>query len=178
MAIYTNIAHMHQSRSLKPRYGYSQATPQAVTLKADYDFTKGDIYPGTVMTRLANNTVTVCGGTTAPAGLSGSWAAPTFGIDEVRGRGGSYDMSLWVLGPDAVMAVTAPAFDSAADWATAKTELVAGKVVYLKANAKGLLTLETAHAVKTAQTVAKLIDVEGSTTTIVIAGTEPASATA
>ena len=177
MAIYTNIEHMHQSRTLKPRYGYSQATPQAVTLKADYDFTKGDIYPGTVMTRLANNTVTVCDGTNAPAGLSGSWAAPTFGIDEVRGRGGSYDMSLWVLGPDSVMAASKPAFDATANWTTAKTELTAGKAVYLKANAKGLLTLETAHAVKTAQTIAKLVDVESSDT-IIIAGTEPAGATA
>jgi hypothetical protein len=177
MAIYTNMDHLHQSRTLKPRYAYSQATPQAVTLKADYDFTKGDIYPGTVMTRLANNVVTVCDGTNAPAGLSGSWAAPTFGIDEVRGRGGSYDMSLWVMSPDAIMAVSKPAFDTTADWTTAKTELNAGKAVYLKASAKGLLTLEAAHATKTAQTIAKLVDVEGSDT-IIIAGTEPAGATA
>ena len=168
MAIYTTMDHVHQSRTMKPRYARTQATPQAVRLDPAYDTASGDIFPGTVMTRLADNKVTRCDGTKAPAGLSGSWCAPAFGIDEVN-RGGQRDMAMWVLGGDAIFAISAPAFDAEADWATAKTELDQGKVVYLKSNEAGLLTLETDHATPTANTVARLVGVEG-TDTIIIAG--------
>lgn len=168
MAIYTDMQHVHQSRTLKPRYARTQATPQAVRLDPAWDASKGDIFPGSVMTRLADGKVTMCNGTTAPAGLCGNWCAPVFGIDEIRKGSGDMDMALWVLGGDAIFAIEAPAFDQTADWNAQKTSLEAGKVVYLKSNDKGLLTPETAPQTATANTVARLIDLEG--TKIILVG--------
>lgn len=168
MAIYTDMQHVHQSRTLKPRYARTQATPQAVRLDPAWNASKGDIFPGSVMTRLADGKVTMCDGTTAPAGLCGNWCAPVFGIDEIRKGSGDMDMALWVLGGDAIFAIEAPAFDQTANWNTQKTSLEAGKVVYLKSNDKGLLTPETAPQTATANTVARLIDLEG--TKIILVG--------
>lgn len=120
------------------------------------------------MTRLADGKVTMCNGTTAPAGLCGNWCAPVFGIDEIRKGSGDMDMALWVLGGDAIFAIEAPAFDQTADWSAQKISLEAGKVVYLKSNDKGLLTPETAPQTATANTVARLIDLEG--TKIILVG--------
>ena len=168
MAIYTDMQHVHQSRTLKPRYARTQATPQAVRLDPAWDASKGDIFPGSVMTRLADGKVTMCNGTTAPAGLCGNWCAPVFGIDEIRKGSGDMDMALWVLGGDAIFAIEAPAFDTTADWNTQKTSLEAGKVVYLKSNSKGRLTPEADPQTATANTVARLIDLEG--TKIILVG--------
>lgn len=168
MAIYTDMQHVHQSRTLKPRYARTQATPQAVRLDPAWDASKGDIFPGSVMTRLADGKVTMCDGTTAPAGLCGNWCAPVFGIDEIRKGSGDMDMALWVLGGDAIFAIEAPAFDQTADWNAQKTSLEAGKVVYLKSNEKGLLTPETDPQTVTANTIARLIDLEG--TKIILVG--------
>lgn len=175
MAIYTTMEHVHQSRTLKPRYARTQATAQAVKLDPKYDVSTGDIFPGTVMERIGNDKVRPLTSTGTPAGLSGNWCAPVFGIDEVR-NDGNFDMSLWVLGNDAVFAISKPAFDTKADWTTAKTTLGTGAAVYLAADAKGLLTIEKTTGenpapvtAPTAKTVAKLIDVE-SDGTIVIAG--------
>ena len=168
MAIYADLNHVFQSRTLKPRYARVQSTPQAVTLDPAYDVAKGDIFPGTVMTRLADNKVTVCDGTTAPAGLSYNWCAPAYGIDEIR-RGGSLDMSMVVMGPDAIWAVYSPAFDEGMDLASAKADLEAGKAVYLKADARGRLTLEADRNTQTANTACRLVGVEGQSC-IVVAG--------
>lgn len=167
MAIFTTMQHVHQSRTLKPRYARTQATPQAVRLDPEWDAAKGDIFPGSVLTRLSAGKVTLCDGTTAPAGLSGNWVAPVFGIDEVRNGSGDMDMALWVLDSSAIFAVSAPAFDTKADWAAKIEDLDAGKAVYLKSNDKGLLTID--GNAPTANTVARLIGMEG-TTVILIAG--------
>ena len=168
MAIYTDMQHVFQSRTLKPRYARVQSTPQAVRLDPSWDPTTADIFPGTVMSRLGDGKVTVCDGVKAPAGLSYNWCAPAYGIDEIR-RGGQLDMSMVVMGPDAIWAVYAPAFDTEADWAGAAADLEAGKPVYLKANAKGLLTLEDDQNTQTANSVCRLIGVEGQSC-IVVAG--------
>lgn len=168
MAIYTDMQHVHRSRTLKPRYARTQATPQAVRLDPAWSASKGDIFPGSVMTRLADGKVTICDGTTAPAGLCGNWCAPVFGIDEIRKGSGDMDMALWVLGGDAIFAIEAPAFDTTANWNAQKVSLEAGKVVYLKSNSKGLLMPEVAPQTATANTVARLIDLEG--TKIILVG--------
>lgn len=162
MALYTDMTHVHQSRTLKPKYARTQATPQAAVLDPKWDAATADIYPGSVLTMLGGGKVTLCDGTKAPAGLSGNWVAPVFGIDEVRKGSGAWEMALWVLDGSAKFEITAPAFDTTADWATCKTNLAAGKVVYLKSNAKGLLTPEAEPATATANTVARLLDFDGS----------------
>ena len=177
MAIYTTMAHVHQSRTLKPLYGFAQATPQAVVLDATFTASDGDIFPGTVLTLESGGKVTRCDGTKIPAGLSGNWVAPTYGIDEVRrGATGNFEMSMYVLSPDAKFEIASPAFDTTAAWATAKTELDAGKAVYLKSSTTGLLTLdltgETGSQTDNTQTVnsiARLLDYP-STSTIIIGG--------
>ena len=140
MAIYTNLNHVHQSRTIKPRYARTQATPQAFTLTSEWDTANGDIFPGSCMKRLGNGEVTLAVAGDKAFGLCGNWIAPVFGIDEVTGDG-NWDVAVWVLGNDAVMAIEAPAFDVEADWAGAKETLAAGEQVFLAPNAKGLLTV-------------------------------------
>lgn len=167
---YTNMQHVHQSRTLKPRYARVQATPQAVQLDPEWDGSK-DIFPGSVLSRKADGKVTLADGTNAPAGLCGNWIAPVFGIDEVR-VDGNWDVAMWVLGSDAIFAVEAPAFDTEGITTTQLEELDAGKKVYLKANENGLLTYDGNEP--SAQTIAQLIGMEGQNV-ILIAGAEPAA---
>lgn len=162
------MQHVFQSRTLKPRYARVQSTPQAVRLDPAWDAASGDIFPGTVMSRIGDGKVTVCDGVKAPAGLSYNWCAPAYGIDEIR-RGGQLDMSMVVMGPDAIWAVYAPAFDVEADFTAAAADLEAGKTVYLKSNARGLLTPEDDRQTQTANTVCRLIGVEGQSC-ILVAG--------
>ena len=139
MAIYTDMNHVHQSRTIKPRYARTQATPQAFTLASDWDTATGDIFPGSCMKRCGNGEVTLATAAGEAFGLCGNWIAPVYGINEVT-LDGNWDVAVWVLGNDAVMAIEAPAFDTEADWAGAKEDLKSGKV-FLDANAKGLLTI-------------------------------------
>ncbi len=176
---YTDLQKVHQNRTLKPRYARTQATPQAVRLDPEFDASKGDVFPGSVLTLKGNGVVTVCDGTTDPAGLCGSWIAPVYGIDEIRGNGGDQDMAMWVLGNDAIFEVHAPAFDASADWAGAMAKVAAGKTVELVSNAKGLLTVpdDTATAAEGEGTttptapkpVVRLVGMEG-TNVLLIAG--------
>lgn len=167
MSMYVPMNRVHQSRTIKPRYAKTQATPQAVRLDPAWD-AKRDIFPGSVLSRKAKGYVTLCDGTNAPAGLSANFVAPVYGIDEVRGCAGDGDMAMWVLGGDAVFAVSLPAFDKAADWSGAADKMDAGKAVYLKANSDGLLTVEDAEQ-PTKDSVCRLVGVEGDRT-ILVAG--------
>lgn len=167
MAFYTTMQHLHENRMLKPRYARTQATPQAVVLDPAFDSKTGDIFPGSVLSRLDGNKVTLCDGTKLPAGLSGSFCAPVYGVDEVRGAG-NMDMTMWVLSRDAIFTVAPPAYDTEAAWTGEKTNLDAGKEVYLKSDEKGLLTLEDDAQTKTANTVCRLIGLDGDL--LVIAG--------
>lgn len=162
MAIYTNLNHVHQSRTIKPRYARTQATPQAWQLDPEWDVATADIFPGSCMKRVGDGKVSLCGATDVPFGLCGNWIAPVYGIDEVTGDG-NWDVAVWVLGNDAIMAVSAPAFDTTAAWATAKTTLASGGRVFLKPNAKGLLTIASGEG----EYVFELVDVEDATTILV-----------
>lgn len=162
---YTNLQHVHQNRTLKPRYARTQATPQAVQLDPTWDGSK-DIFPGSVLSRKANGKVTLADGKNAPAGLCGNWIAPVFGIDEVR-VDGNWDVAMWVLGNDAIFAVEAPAFDIEGITVDKLEEINSGKAVYLKPNENGLLTYDGNE--QTAQTIAQLVGMEG-TNIILIAG--------
>lgn len=155
MAIITNLNHVHQSRTIKPRYARTQATPQAWKLDPKWDTASGDIFPGSCAKRLGDGNVTLATAAGEAFGLFGNWIAPVYGIDEVTGDG-NWDVAIWVLGNDAVMAIEAPAFDEEADWAGAKEDLAAGKKVFLDANAKGLLTIVEDGFVE-------LVDVEDAT---------------
>ena len=157
MAIITNMNHVHQSRTIKPRYARTQATPQAWMLDHTWSTASGDIFPGSCMKRVGNGEVTLCGASDVPFGLCGNWIAPVYGIDEITGDG-NWDIAVWVLGNDAVMAIEAPAFDVTANWAAAKEALAGGEHVYLGPNANGLLTIK-----ESGECVFELVDVEDAT---------------
>lgn len=159
MAIFTNLNHTHQSRTIKPRYARTQATPQAWKLDPNWDTSTKDIFPGSCMKRVGNGCVSLAGATDAVFGLCGNWIAPVYGIDEVTGDG-NWDVAVWVLGNDAVMAIEAPAFDTTANWAGAKTSLSQGKKVFLAPNANGLLTIATAVEGEEPTGPFELVDVE------------------
>lgn len=159
MAIYTNLNHVHQSRTIKPRYARTQATPQAWTLAATWDTADGDIFPGSCMMRCSDGEVTLATTAGKAFGLCGNWIAPVYGIDEVTGDG-NWDVAVWVLGNDSIMEIEAPAFDTKANWAGAKTTLAAGGKVFLDANAHGLLTIATAADGETPTGPFVLVDVE------------------
>lgn len=116
----TSLDKAHIKRTLRPLYAWSQSTPVACTLDADWDRSV-DIYPGMVAMRAstassgAEEVVTLLDGTGIPFGLFGLYIAPTYGIDEVRDQGVN-SVPVWVLSPDAEFEVAAPAFDSAATW--------------------------------------------------------------
>jgi len=162
MAIYTNLNHVHQSRTIKPRYARTQATPQAWQLDPEWDVADADIFPGSCMKRVGDGKVSLAVEGEAAFGLCGNWIAPVYGIDEVTGDG-NWDVAVWVLGNDSIMAIEAPAFDTAADWAGAKAQLADGEKVFLVPNASGLLTIATAADGEEASGPFELVDVEDAT---------------
>lgn len=162
MAIMVTPGNVDQHRTIKPLFAKTQATCQPMTLDTEFTAASGDIYPGCVMSYLGNGVVTLCDGTKAPYGLADSFCAPTLGIDEVRVNGDNL-MGVWRGGADAQFAIYAPAYDTSAGWTAQIANLEAGKHVYLKSTAKGLLTLETDAQTKTANTICELLGMEGAT---------------
>ena len=187
MALFVrNLNHIHENRPFKPLYARTQATPQDVTLDPAHE--DDVILPGFVLTRLPGGNVCVCDGTTAPAGISGTFHNSTMGIDEL---GVDNEMAMWVLGGDALFEAHPGTYDANQDWAALVAEngaLATGKAVYLKASAgsaaaadaaavaKGALTLDgttsqgtfTPATAPTANTVARLVDVPGDV--LIVAG--------
>ena len=163
MAFITNLADCHKNRTMKPRYARTQATPQAVKLNASVT---GTVMPGMVLSRKSDGSVVVCDGSLAPAGFAGTHT------DELKFTN-ARDFAMWVLSEDAIFAITAPAFDTEANWTTALTALDSAGVCYLACDENGLLTPESSPTVPTSATCARLIGMEGATT-ILIAGCNPA----
>lgn len=157
MALFTTIADVHKNRPLKPRYAKTQATAQAVR-KAATETT--ELQVGMVLSRKSDGTVIVCKGSTAPAGLCGTFEK------ELEIQTGGKDVAMWVLGSDAIFALDNYNASVAEALATAKTTLDAGGEVLLEAGSDGLLTIAASDSQKTP--VCRLIGIEG--TTLLIAG--------
>lgn len=158
MAFWTNIADVHKNRPLKPRYTRTQATPQAVMLSPEEELA---VWPGCVVYTDSKGEARVCTGDQKAAGLCGTWTREM----ELTG---AEDIAMWVLGNDAIMALTAyngDEFDTEVEWADELAKLDDGEAVYLKANDKGQLT-----AGGTADDAAcRLVGMEGNQT-LLIAG--------
>lgn len=160
----TTLANVDIKRTIKPLYAYSQATPQGFVLAASE--ASKSVLPGTVLCNVGNGEVKVAETTLVPTGLSAHFAGVNeFGIDEV-GDSGIDSIGVWVGGKDSQFEILAPAFDTEADWAAAKTALAAGTAeVLLAPNADGLLTVATDEAAE--QCLCKLVDVTvGSSITV------------
>lgn len=122
----TNLATSYLKRTLRPLYGWTQATPKSGFLDPSWGRTVG-LYPGFALTKTVGNNYVPLGTANSsaskasqqPAGLLGQWVGGA-GIDELL-ESGVNALSVWVLGPDAEFEVLAPAFDAVTggSWATA-----------------------------------------------------------
>ena len=163
---------IHQTRTLRPLYAYTQATPQAATLNPEWDF-KYDILPGMVMTRINGQEAHLFGAGDDAAthevwGLSALFAAPSIGIDEVRPTG-AHHFAVWVGDNQSQFEVLAPAFDTTATWnATADGSKTPLRVTTEgHPQGPGKLTTAEAGANVSEKVAAHLIDVVGTNKIIV-----------
>jgi hypothetical protein len=122
----TRLNNSYIKRTIRPLYGWTQATPQSVFLDPSWDRST-PIYPGMVMTKTVGDMVTLAGagssaggvGTAAnnvPFGLCANYIGGD-GIDELLDVGMNV-MACWVLTPDAQFEILAPAFDTTVSWSS------------------------------------------------------------
>lgn len=109
----TTLDRAYIKRTVRPLYGWTQATPKDMFLDSAWDRSV-DIWPGMVMMKTEGENVTLIDGVGVPLGLCGLYIGGD-GIDEVAEQGVN-SCAVWVLGPDAEFEVLAPAFDTAATW--------------------------------------------------------------
>ncbi len=161
------LANVSQKRTIRPLYAQTQATPWAGYLDPSWNRLV-DIWPGMVMTKLANEVVTLASNTThKPFGLAALWVAPGAGIDEVR-TAGTNNFTVWVSEGDNAFEILAPAFDTTADWSQPTDGSEKNLTWTLSAHAKGpglLCPVGTANAATAV--VGKLVSVVGTSKIIV-----------
>lgn len=107
------LAKSHLKRSIRPLYGWSQATPKSGFLNPAWDRSV-PIWPGMALMHTGGDTYTLLNGTGVPAGLCAHYIGGD-GVDELLDQGINA-LGVWVLGPDAEFEVDAPAFDSTLTW--------------------------------------------------------------
>jgi hypothetical protein len=100
-------------RTIRPKYGWTQATPDATLLDPAWNRAT-PIWPGMVAMKTRGDNVTLVNATGTPFGLFGEFIGGD-GIDEPATRGVNAT-AVWVLGPDAEFEILAPAFDTGASW--------------------------------------------------------------
>lgn len=176
----TRLNNSYIKRTVRPLYGWTQATPKACFLDAGWDRST-PIYPGMAMTKTVGDNVSLCGkavtGVTAadatthvPYGLSALYVGGD-GIDEPLDAGLNV-FAVWVLTPDAEFEILAPAFDTTATWTDAPSTETGGQtLVYVGTGTKAGLLTPTAG---TTAPVARLLKVS-SATKIVIGGLQVTS---
>lgn len=155
-------------RTIRPLYGWTQATPKSCFLVDDFDSAATPLFPGMCMMRAGGDLVDVVDGTGNPYGLSAAYVGGD-GIDEISEQGINA-MGVWVLGLDAEFEVLAPAFDSDAVWTdpTDGTTLLVHAYTGAGGTTRGQLCPSGASN-KTTRPIARLIKVS-SATKLVIGG--------
>lgn len=120
----TRLNNSYIKRTVRPLYGWTQATPKSVFLDPGWDRSVA-IYPGMVMTRTVGENVSLCGRVVAgvtnataanhvPYGLSYGYVGGD-GIDEPLDAGINV-FAVWVMDRDAEFEILAPAFDTTQTW--------------------------------------------------------------
>lgn len=109
----TSLAKAYIKRTIRPLYGWTQATPKSCFLDPAWDRSV-DIYPGMAMMRTSGENYTLLNATGVPAGLSGLYVGGD-GIDEVEEQGINA-FAVWTLADDAEFEILAPAFDTTVAW--------------------------------------------------------------
>lgn len=157
-------------RTIRPLYGWTQATPAATWLDPDWDESV-DIYPGMVMmSGSTQDTVTLIDGTGDPLGLSALYVGGD-GINEPQDAGINA-FAMWTLAPDAEFEILAPAFDDSLGTWVVPTD---GTTLLIHAQTTGanrgkLVPAGTANA--STLPIARLVKVN-STSKITIGGLRP-----
>lgn len=111
--IRTRMATSYIKRTIRPLYGWTQATPASCFLDAAWDRSVA-VWPGMVFMRTSGENVSLINGTGVPYGLSALYVGGD-GIDEPLDAGINA-FAVWKLGVDAEFEVLAPAFDTTATW--------------------------------------------------------------
>lgn len=111
--IRTTLDKAYIKRTIRPLYGWSQATPKSCFLDPAWDRSV-PIWPGMAMMRTGNQLYTLCNATGAPAGLSALYIGGD-SIDEVADAGVNV-LAVWSMGDDAEFEILAPAFDNTLSW--------------------------------------------------------------
>lgn len=157
--IRTRLNQSYIKRTIRPLYGWTQATPASCFLDPAWDRSI-PIWPGMVMAKGVGENVTLIGGTShAPYGLAALYVGGD-GIDEPLDVGINA-FAVWKLAPDAEFEILAPAFDTSAtftDTANTETLLYAGTT---GANRGKLVPSGTSGA--TTAPVARLLKVNSAT---------------
>lgn len=123
-----------------------------------------EIYPGMVITKLANEVFTLASSnTTKPFGLSALFVAPLLGIDEVR-NSGTNNFPVWEGDSTATFEILAPAFDTSVSWTQAGdgSRVMLGHTLTAHAQGAGKLSPLGGANVSTSA-VAELVSVAGTT---------------
>jgi hypothetical protein len=153
------MATSYIKRTIRPLYGWTQATPASCFLDPNWDRSV-NIWPGMVFMRTAGENVTLINGTGVPYGLGGLYVGGD-GIDEPLDAGIN-TFAVWKLAPDAEFEILAPAFDPTATWTDPGDGTEA--LIYAQtagANRGKLVPAGTAGA--SAQPVARLLKVNSAT---------------
>lgn len=161
----TTLAKAYIKRTIRPLYGWTQATPKSSFLKASSPVAgtaSALVYPGFALVQTADDEYDVPTATTDKiVGLCGLYIGGD-GINEPADSGINA-IAVWVLGSDAEFEILAPAFDSAV------TPHVGDSVyAYATSAATGkqwgqLVTGTSAPTGATTQIVAKVVKVNSST---------------
>lgn len=109
----TSLAKAHIKRTIRPLYGWTQATPKSCFLDPAWDRSV-PIFPGMVAMRTSGENYTLINATGRPAGLIGLYVGGD-GIDEVEEQGINA-FAVWTLADDAEFEVLAPAFVTSVAW--------------------------------------------------------------
>lgn len=158
----TTLDKAYIKRTIRPLYGWTQATPSDMKLDTEVDISGFPVFPGMVAERTAGQQVTLLGnaGTAAdslPYGLFGLYIGGE-GIDEVADSTVN-SVGVWVLAPDAQFEVQAPAFDDSVAWDDTGETLVHA---WVSGDGRGQLVpagaTKAGHVIST-QPVARLIEV-------------------
>lgn len=171
----TRQATSYLKRTIRPLYGWTQATPKSCFLDAAFDRSVA-VWPGMVFTKTSGENVTLIGKASAaaanqiPYGLGALYVGGD-GIDEPLDAGVNA-FAVWVLGPDAEFEILAPAFDNTQTWTDPGDGTEALIYAAVAGTGMGKLALATNGSVVTTLStvpVARLVKVN-SPTKITIAG--------
>lgn len=174
----TTLQKAYIKRTIRPLYGWTQATPVSGFLDPNWDRSV-PIWPGMVMMKTGGGTIagqyptavtnggsnfTLINGTGYPFGLVGNYIGGD-GIDELLDQGINA-LAVWVLSDDAEFEILAPAFDNTLTW-TDPGDGTVGLVYASTAGANRGMLVPAGAANASTRPVARLLSVESASKLII-----------